>query len=176
MNKRLTADRSGGILIDLSQEFNETFLNNDACRWWLIDAIYPGGVFCPKCGAELVGKRLNSFYSGKRARCPACCYQWSTWKNTPLHNTHFSPGKIILIGFLASLGIPTSYIARRVRCSSASVKLTMHKIDQIEVKASALSATRVKPAGTTQNFKAPENIRPDGHRPETEDDSPYETR
>lgn len=160
MKKPLTADRSGRILKNLLGEFDKRFLNGEVCREWLLDAIYPEGVFCPKCETELAGKRLNSFYRGKRAQCPACGQQWSVWKDTPLHGTHFSPGKIILVGFLAGLGIPISHIARRVRCSPASVKLTIKRINQLEARVRA------------PDFKASENIRPGGgHRPETADDT-----
>lgn len=132
-NSDTTTGKPAGVLFDLLREFNGRFLDDNFCRRWLLNRIYPDGVIvCPKCQRPLSGKKLHQFYAGERNVCTGCGHRWSTFRGTALNWTHHAPGEIIIIGFLYALGCEEREIAERLNRQPLSIKNILNSLSDID--------------------------------------------
>ena len=89
-----------GITIE---ELGEMFATDRKAERWLIEARWPGGIYCPRCGSDRVQKRTT--HPTMPHRCRACRRFFSVRTDTPLENSNLSYRKWAIAIYLMAAGI-----------------------------------------------------------------------
>ena len=96
--------------------------SEERARRWLINELYPQGLFCPSCG---VGQRLSRVvsltHSMKRITCKECKYKFSLFSGTILSGTRLQCWQLAAMLMLMGLGHRDADIARFARTNSSTV-------------------------------------------------------
>lgn len=109
---------------DVAQDFQADFLDEAACRSWILTRIHGDGEHrCPGCHVVLDEKSLPRFWEGKRIRCRACGKFFTALTGTFLAGCHMTFRGVILFAIFLHFKISTREIARILRISPETVRL-----------------------------------------------------
>jgi transposase-like protein len=103
-------------------------LDEQACYDYLVDALHPGGLRCPACGA-----RRKAVHRAHRDpvldyRCAACGRVYNAWTGTELQGTQRRPAELVLIVRGIAQGTPTARLARELGCSRQHLLQLRHRL------------------------------------------------
>lgn len=110
---------------DVHRIFTADFLDEGACRSWVLAKLHPSGARCPGCGTELQGEvALLRFWRAERLKCPIheCGKFFTALTGTFLAGSHFSFQEIILLFLALKLDLRTRYIAAVVGVNPETVR------------------------------------------------------
>lgn len=105
--------------------FGPGFLNEDACREWVVSRLHPGGASCPGCGLRIEDDK--SFRAGKRCHCGRCGRWFTATTGTFLDGAHLSFGQVFLLAALIEHINHPARIALLVDISVDTVRLWVKK-------------------------------------------------
>ena len=109
---------------DVASVFRAGFLDEDACRQWILGTIHgTASVHCPGCQAELEGRALQRFWEGTRVCCRHCRKFFTALTGTFLAGCHMSYSEVILLAVFLHFGIHHREIARILNVSPETVRL-----------------------------------------------------
>lgn len=118
---------------DVARTFSADFLDEDACRHWILEKIYNGmDISCPKCSMPLTEKGLRRFLMAERIRCHACGKFFTALTDTFLQGCHLTFRDIILLATFLHFDIHHREIARILRISPETVRLWEIKFSALE--------------------------------------------
>lgn len=107
------------------------FLDESACYDFLVEALHPTGLVCPRCR----GKRLAVHRSHREPvldyRCMACGRVFNAWTGTALQGTQRSPCHLVLILRGVVQGTPTAQLARELGCSRRHLLDLRHRLQHL---------------------------------------------
>ena len=127
------------IPVEVATAFQAGFLDETACREWVLSAIHGNGsVHCPGCRVENEGRALQRFWEGKRIRCRQCGKFFTALTGSFLTGCHMTYSEVILLAVFLHFGIHHREIARILKISTETVRLW-------EVKFRALGRIRAIP-------------------------------
>ena len=126
---------------DAHAAFGPEFLDDGFCRDWVLRRLHPAGVFCPGCGAAIVGdNRLQRFWSGLRLTCPACGKFFTALTGTFLARSQQSFRELVLLAFLLEAGFSNTETARLVRNHPNTVRMWRLKFETLKEVESLIHA------------------------------------
>ena len=106
-------------------------MDEDACYAKLIGLLHPGGLACPRCGAD---ERLGVH---RRHRAPVLDYQcgrcrrvFNAWTGTALQGVQRRPSQIVLILRGIAQGVPTAQLARELGCDRMHLLDLRHRLQE----------------------------------------------
>lgn len=105
--------------------FGPDFLNEDACREWVVSRLHPGGAFCPGCGLRLEDDA--SFRAGKRCHCGRCGRWFTATTGTFLEGAHLDFAQVYALALFIELGHTPARISSMLGISADTVRLWMKK-------------------------------------------------
>jgi len=91
--------------------------NENACRSFLEEMIWPNGRFCPNCGCERSWRINGASTRSGLYECASCKRQFTVTTNTPMHSTKLPLFKWLLAIYYiinSSKGISSVYLARLI--------------------------------------------------------------
>lgn len=100
--------------------FHPDFLDETACREWVIARLHPGGAHCPQCGLKLDSD--TAFRAGKRCHCGRCGRGFTATTGTFLEGMHFDFGQVYALALLIELKIAPAKIASMIGVSTDTVR------------------------------------------------------
>ena len=109
---------------DVARDFSAAFLDEAACREWILAAIHGRGEqHCPECQAIVTGIASLRFWEGKRICCRACGKFFTALTGTLLAGCHMTFSEVILFAVFLHFRIPSREIARILKVSQETVRL-----------------------------------------------------
>jgi transposase-like protein len=105
----------------------DRFHDEDACRNYLEELRWPGGVECPRCG----GKIISRIKKRSQFDCDSCRYQFSVTAGTIFHDTHLPLWKWFLAVYLiteSKKGISANQLKRMIGVSYKTAWYLAHRI------------------------------------------------
>jgi len=113
------------------QEFNRQFPDEESCRRYLEQVVWPHGRFCPHCGGTKSWSiDCDSVRSGLY-ECAACRSQFTVTTKTPMHSTKL-PLKTWLLALFcmtnSSKGVSSVYLARWIGTSQKTAWRVGHAL------------------------------------------------
>ncbi len=109
---------------DVAASFRAGFLDEDACRAWILGTIHGRGpVRCPECRGEMEGKALQRFWEGKRVCCRRCGKFFTALTGSFLAGCHMTYGEVLLLAVFLHFGISPREIAGILKISPETVRL-----------------------------------------------------
>ena len=113
---------------DVRWDFSADFLNETACRLWILKRLHPEGPHCPACTISVHNKFEQRFWMCARLRC-RCGKYYTALTGTFLSGSQFSFAEIILLAMFFSLHISDREIADILDISAENVRLWRHKFE-----------------------------------------------
>jgi len=106
-------------------------LDEPACYGFLVAALHPDGLRCPRCG----GRHLT-VHRAHRApvldyRCAACGRVFNAWTGTALQGTQRRPAALVLLLRGIAQGAPTARLARELGCSRGHLLQLRHRLQHL---------------------------------------------
>lgn len=105
------------------------FADLDNCHSFMVSKLWPGGVICPKCGSERVGR----FSTGKRrvANCKSCKKQFTVkvgtiFEDSPLGLDKWLPAVWLVVN--AKNGVSSCELARSIGVTQKTAWHMAHRI------------------------------------------------
>jgi transposase-like protein len=118
---------------DVARDFGADFLDERACRQWILAAVHPSGTAsCPQCHGELTGIAMRRFWEGKRIRCRNCGKYFTALTGTFLGGCHMSFNQIVLFAVFLNFGIQFRDIAKILKISPETVRLWDNKFTALK--------------------------------------------
>jgi transposase-like protein len=119
-------------------------MDEDACYQWLVKALHPRGLACPRCGP---GDGNLTVHRRRRQpvldyRCRACGRVFNAFTGTTLAGTHRRPSQLVLILRGVSKGETTLGLANELGCSRPH----LHQLRQRLQANAALTLPHADPA------------------------------
>ncbi len=106
-----------------SAAFGADFLDTDRCRAFVLEQIHQGAARCPECGAELQGKRRETFLAWGRVNCPTCGKWFTATTGTALHKAKLDPRQLVLVAYLLAVGVDLAAIAAAAGVDQETVRV-----------------------------------------------------
>ncbi len=107
---------------DVVKVFNAGFLDEAACRQFILSTLHPKGARCPRCNAPLSERRTAAFWTGQRVKCGHCRKEFTGLTGTFLIGCHWDFTQIFLLFVLIGLGLKDPQIASILDCRVETVK------------------------------------------------------
>lgn len=118
---------------DVARKFSADFLDDNACRRWILEKIYDGmEIACPKCSVLLTKNRLQRFWLSERIRCQTCGKFFTALTDTFLQGCHLTFREIILLAIFLHFGIHHREIAYILKISAETVRLWEVKFNALQ--------------------------------------------
>jgi transposase-like protein len=115
------------------KSFNADYLDEVACRTWILKGLHGNNAHCPGCGALILDmKRLQRFWGVQRLRCKECKAFFTALTDTIFSGCHMSLREIYLMLILLSLGVKDKIIADKLNMSQESIRLWRLKFKAME--------------------------------------------
>lgn len=116
-------------------------MDEDACYRYLLEALHPDGLACPRCG-DRAGLKVHRRHRAPVLdyRCPACRRVFNAFTGTAFHKTHRRPSEVVLILRGVAQGVTTARLARELRRNRPHLLGLRHRL-----QASALRAATDAP-------------------------------
>jgi hypothetical protein len=106
------------------------FLDDRACRMWLLDCLHPEEVRCPRCGkAEEKSWKIERFFELRQIHCSGCGKEFHGLM-TLFGGSRITPEQVVLMLFLWQLGKPSEDVALHVGLSVTSVRKWQGKLQE----------------------------------------------
>jgi len=102
--------------------FGAEFLEEAACRAWVLRRIHGARAVCPGCGSEVGGLAADRFWGGLRVKCADCGKWFTAATRTILSGTRFTYAQVFLVAVLIGLGWTPVEIAAKVGCDPLTVR------------------------------------------------------
>jgi transposase-like protein len=115
-----------------SREFCAGFLDEGACRSWILGQLHREGPRCPECRKGLQEKYHNRFWQNERIRCPLCGKWFTALTDTIFQGTHMGFREILLLAVFLGLNQPAKYIAEILDIDEETVRLWRCKFNQVK--------------------------------------------
>jgi hypothetical protein len=119
------------------KSFNATFLDEAACRTWILKGLHGDNAHCPGCGIIILdAKRLQHFWFGERLTCqdqPRCKKHFTALTETFFTHCHMTFSEMFLMMFLLGAGFKDRLIAEKLKISQESVRLWRLKFKAMEI-------------------------------------------
>lgn len=131
-----SADTPGPAFFSLSmasEAFTAGFLDEGACRAWVLSVLHPEGAHCPWCGLRLEGATEVSFWSGRRCSCPRCGRGFTARAGTFLHGAGLDDRQVVLIAMLLNEGLSPARVAALSGVHPDTVRLWALKFKVLNV-------------------------------------------
>ena len=126
---------SGRYLItpdNVLKSFNADYLDEVACRTWILEGLHGDNAHCPGCGALILDmKRLQRFWNIQRLKCEQCGVFFTALTDTIFSGSHMSLREIYLMLVLLGLGIKDKLIAEKLKVSQESIRLWRNKFNYL---------------------------------------------
>lgn len=102
-----------------------------ACYDFLIEALYPDGLRCPRCAHTHY--RVHRSYRDPVLdyRCYHCGRVFNAWTGTALQGTHKTPAELVLICRGLLQGVPTARLARELGCDRKHLLKLRHRLQHL---------------------------------------------
>lgn len=108
------------------------FLDEQACRRWVLSRLHPEGPICPGCEHPLHEKYRDRFWQNERIRCPLCGKWFTALTDTIFQGTHMGFREILLLAVFLGLNQPAKYIAEILDIDEETVRLWRCKFNQVK--------------------------------------------
>jgi transposase-like protein len=115
-----------------SMAFCAGFLDEGACRAWILEQLHREGPRCPGCKQTLPDKYHDRFWQNERIRCPLCGKWFTALTDTIFHGTHMGFREIVLLAVFLGLNLPAKYIAGILDIDEETVRLWRCKFNQVK--------------------------------------------
>lgn len=115
---------------EAASAFGVKFLNEEACRDWVIETLHPWGESCVNCGKELDGTSAIRFLSGNRCQCRACGHWFTARSGTFLQGSQLTYAQVFLLAALIDImekGLTPDRIAGLVGVTGDTVRNWIRK-------------------------------------------------
>lgn len=120
-------------LIEIGQAFGTDFLDESACRRWILDSLHGDSyVMCPECGSKLTDPCKQRLWEGKRVRCCSCGKFFTALSGTVLSGCHLDFRTVMLLAVFLFFDVKAEFIARKLAISTETVRLWKKKFQAIE--------------------------------------------
>lgn len=124
---------SSFCMIDTCLAFGPEFLDESACRSWILNSLHKGSVVgCPECGSELGGSYPQRFWDGKRIRCCNCGKFYTALTGTVLSGCHLDYRSIMLLAVFLFFGVRPDFIAKKLDITTETIRLWRKKFEAID--------------------------------------------
>lgn len=110
--------------------FGAKFLDEGACRDWVISRLHPDGARCPGCGLRLDDD--SGFNAGKRCVCGRCGKYFTATSSTFLQGAHLSYRQAFLLAVLIGRGFKPQGIAEVLNISVDTVRIWIKRFRVFE--------------------------------------------
>lgn len=122
-NSAVTATGSPGGLAPsrVLAAFGAGFLDQEACRRYLLAVLHPRGPVCPHCRQPLPTAQHQRWQALERLQC--ACGRWITAATgTILHGAKISPAQVVLLALCLALGLEDAALASIVGVSAETAR------------------------------------------------------
>jgi hypothetical protein len=113
------------------KSFNATFLDEAACRTWILKGLHGDNAHCPGCGTIILdAKRLQHFWSGERLTCQNqlhCKKHFTALTETFFAHCHMTFREMFLMMFLLGAGFKNKLIAKILNVSPENIRIWRNK-------------------------------------------------
>ena len=117
---------------DALAAFSADFLDDQACRAWVVSRMHPRGPKCPHCGVRLTDeRRLERWRRGLRIQCRECGGFFTVTSGTLLAGKHCDFKQAFLLAACIGLGLDNNGIAALVGCNPETVRLWRHRFEAL---------------------------------------------
>ncbi len=99
------------------------FLDENICRFMLLDVLHPEGPRCPECQAKVRNSQESHFWHGHLLRCRHCGKSFTGRTGTLLANKSLQSREIVLMLWLMNRGESDMQIAGEIGCNRETVRL-----------------------------------------------------
>lgn len=110
------------LSVDFVQIFNAGFLDEVACRQFILSSLHPDGARCPRCRAPLSKRRNAAFWDGRRVKCSHCRKEFTALTETLLSGCHWTYAQVFLLMVLIGLDLGDRQISSILKCRVETVK------------------------------------------------------
>ena len=112
------------------------YMDEHACYGKLVAVLHPGGLACPRCGAD---DRLKVHRRHRDPvldyRCDSCGRVFNAFTGTEFHKTHRRPSEILLILRGIAQGTSTARLARELKRHRPHLPRLRHRLQALAMKA-----------------------------------------
>jgi transposase-like protein len=112
---------------DVIHDFRVNFLNEIACREWVLKRLHPSGAYCPGCGVAIPEKSLQRFWMSERVKCCQCDKFFTALTGTFLTGCQLDYREVLLLAVLLSPDMTDKTIAEILEMSAANVSIWRNK-------------------------------------------------
>jgi len=116
---------------DVLYDFRANFLNEIACREWVLKRLHPAGAYCPACGVAVPEKSLQRFWMSERVKCCHCEKFFTALTGTFLSGCQLDYREVILLAVLLSPDMTDKTIAEILDMSAANVRIWRNKFEAL---------------------------------------------
>lgn len=120
-------------LIEICQAFGTDFLDESACRRWILNALHgESPISCPECGSILDEAYHSRFWEARRIRCYNCGKFFTALTGTILSGCHLDFRTVMLLAIFLCFGLKADFIANKLLLSSETIRLWRKKFEAID--------------------------------------------
>lgn len=117
---------------DLKLASMVNFMDEEACRGWVINKLHGDKPLCPSCFSYIRERALVGYLEGRRIFCDKCGKYFTATTDTFISGTHMDFRSVVLLCLLLDLGVTDRRISELIGISAESVRLWRLKFKSIE--------------------------------------------
>ena len=112
--------------------FRQEFMDEEKCRRFILELLYPNGPQCPFCGnRKIITRDKNRFWLNRRCSCAECGRRFNATSKTILNSMNFSFSELMLVIALIDIGLGNPQIARIVGRRRDAVRHWRYKFEAL---------------------------------------------
>ncbi|WKZ34017.1 MAG: hypothetical protein QY316_06365 [Thermodesulfobacteriota bacterium] len=116
---------------DAAAAFSVDFLDEAACRAWVLRNLHPGEARCPGCRASVEGPgAVRNFWAGERCACKLCGRKFTAVSGTFLQGAQLAFRQVFLMAALMEVrehGLDIKLIAGMIGVSPDTIRIWLRK-------------------------------------------------
>lgn len=113
-------------------DFSTDFLDEKACRLWLLKSLHPEGARCPRCGKAIVSERgVARFHALERVFCKYCKKLFTGLTGTIFNGMQIDIRTVFAIILFSAFKIDKKEIARMLNISPETVAAWERKFNAV---------------------------------------------
>lgn len=118
---------------DVARAASWRWLDEELCRRWVLEQIYPDDPCCPVCGVAVrEGKALASWWQLRRVRCHSCKHYYRATKGTILQHCNLDLRQVIMLAWAFSWDFNNAGAANLAETDKKTAKLWRLRLAELK--------------------------------------------
>lgn len=118
---------------EMVRAFHAGFLDERACRHWILKKLHPKGPLCPVCGQDMQSRCLKRYWENRRIQCHQCGKWFTALTGTIFQRTKMDFSEIMLLALFLGMDQPPKTIAGFLNEDEKTIRIWRHRFEQARV-------------------------------------------